>query len=208
MRSSVLAAVIVASLGWVGTAEAGGGLEFNFLTGRRDYQAARFTRVSGDTSPSLISTFQGAPFDGVNVAGVGFEMNLAVDGVRFAFGYAKPYVQFAGPIVTMDPQTRVVSTAQVRSMEATEMLFSLGYQVGFKKARVSFDLLGTASDVTTDIAMDDRQGRYQATGFGFSVRTGVRYPFHKAFYLHASAEAGLNSASTVGGTFGIGSGIP
>lgn len=208
MPRTVSVVVLVATLGWAGTAEAGGGVEFNFLTGQRNYQQARFTRTDGDTSPSLISTFQGAPFDGVTVAGVGFEMNMTVNHVRFAFGYARPYVQFSGPILSVDPMTRVTSTAQVRSMNADEKLFALGYQVGFKKAKVSFDLVGIADTVDTDIAINEMQGTYESTGFGFSVRTGVRYPFHNAFYLHASAEGGISGSTTFGATFGIGSGIP
>jgi hypothetical protein len=208
MHRNVLAAVIVATLGWAGTAEAGGGLELNFLAGQRNYQAARFTRTAGDTSPSLISTFQGAPFDGVAVAGVGFESNIVVDGVRISVGYAKPYVQFAGPIITMDPDTRVISTAQVRSMEASETLFGLGYQVGFKKAKIAFDLVGTAEKVSTDIAMGEKQGTYESTGFGFAIRTGVRYPFSKGFYLHGGAEGGISGSTTFGATFGVGAGLP
>jgi hypothetical protein len=200
--------VLVATLGWVGTAEAGGGIEFNFLAGQRNYEHASFSRSEGDTSPSLISTFQGAPFDGVPVAGVGFEMNMTVNHVRFAYGFARPYVQVDGPILSMDPSTRVTSTAQVRSMHAKEHLFALGYQAALKKARISFDLVGSVSTVSTDIAVNEMQGTYDATGFGFSLRTGVRYPFHKAFYAHASLEGGLTGSTTFGGTFGIGSGIP
>lgn len=208
MQRSVLAVVIVATVGWAGTAEAGGGLELNFLAGQRNYQAARFTRTDGDTSPSLISTFQGAPFDGVSVAGVGFESNIVVDGVRISVGYAKPYVQFAGPIITMDPDTRVISTAQVRSMEASETLFGLGYQLAFKKAKIAVDLVGTAEKVSTDIAMGEKQGTYESTGFGFSIRTGVRYPFSKGFYLHGGAEGGISGSTTFGATFGVGAGLP
>ena len=209
MQRSVLAAVIAVSLAaTAGSAHAGGGVEFNFLAGHRNYTAARFTRTEGDTSPSLISTFQGAPFDGVAVAGVGFETNIVVDGVRLSIGYARPYVQFAGPIVTMDPETRIVSTAQVRSMDAHETLFGLGYQVGFKKAKLSFDLVGTAEKVATDIAMGERQGTYESTGFGFAIRTGIRYQFSKGFYLHGSAEGGISGSTTFGATFGIGAGLP
>lgn len=215
MRRNVLTAVIGVSLASVaavgataGTARAGGGVEATFLTGTRDYQAARFSRSEGDTSPSLISTFQGAPFDGVAVAGVGFEMNITIDNVRVAFGYARPYVQFSGPIVTHDPVTAVVATAQVRSMDAHETLFALGYQVGLKKATMSLDLVGTAGTVATDIAIGDKQGTYEATSFGFSLRAGVRYPFRKGFYLLATGEAGLSGSTTMGATFGVGAGIP
>ena len=208
MKRNVLVAVLGISLGLVGTAEAGGGLEVGFLTGQRNYQAARFSRTSGDTSPSLISTFQGPPFDGISVAGVGIEANLVIEGVRVSFGYARPYAQFSGPIVTHDPVTAVTSTAQVRSMNASETLFGLGYQVSLKKTRLSLDLLGTADTVTTDIAMGDKQGTYEASGFGFALRGGVRHPFHKAFYVHASGEAGLSGSTTWGAMFGIGTGMP
>lgn len=207
MQRNVLVSVILATLGWVGTAEAGGGIEVGFLTGQRNYQAARFSRVSGDTSPSLISAFQGAPFNGVTVAGVGFEVNLTINGVRVAFGYARPYVQFSGPIVTRDPVTAVTSTAQIRSMNATESLFALGYQLPLKKTRLSLDLVGTADTVDTDLAIGDRQGTYRSTGFGFSLRAGVRHPFQKGFYLFANGEAGLSGSTTLGATFGIGSGV-
>ena len=201
-------AVLLATLAWTGTAEAGGGLEFNFLAGQRNYQQARFSRTAGDTSPSLVSTFQGAPFDGVSVAGVGLETNLTVNGVRFSYGYARPYVQFSGPILSVDPDTRVTSTAQVRSMTANEHLFSLGYQASLRKAKIAFDLVGIIDDVSTDIAINEMQGTYESTGFGFAARTGVRYPFHKAFYLHASLEGGITGSTTFGATFGIGSGAP
>lgn len=208
MDRSALAVIAVASLGWVGTAEAGGGVEFGFLGGRRNYQAARFSRTAGDTSPSLISAFQGAPFSGVTVAGVGFEANMSIRGVRFAVGYARPYVQFSGPIVAHDPVTAVTSTAQIRSMKATETLFALGYQVGLPRATLSLDLVGTAETVDTDLAIAEHQGTYESTGFGFSARAGVRYPIRPGFYLHASAEVGLSGSSTLGATFGVGSGLP
>ncbi len=208
MTRSVLAVIVVASLGWVGTAEAGGGIEFGFLSGRRNYEAARFSRTEGDTSPSLIAAFRGAPFSGVTVAGVSFESNITVNGIRFAVGYARPYVQFSGPIVTHDPVTATTSTVQIRSMKATELLFALGYQVAFKKARVSFDLVGTADTVDTDIAIAEHQGTYESSGFGFSVRTGVRYPIRPGFYVHASGEAGLSGSTTLDATVGIGSGFP
>lgn len=208
MQRTVLAVIVVASLGWVGTAEAGGGLEFDFLAGRRNYQAARFSRTEGDTSPSLIAAFQGAPFSGVTVAGVGFESNLTINGVRFAIGYARPYVQFSGPIVAQDPVTALVSTVQVRSMKATETLFGLGYQIAVKQAKLSMDLVGTAETVATDLAIGEHQGTYEATGFGFSVRAGVRYPIRPGFYAHAAAEVGLTGSTTVNATFGVGAGLP
>jgi hypothetical protein len=208
LAATVVAASLAALAATAGTAHAGGGLELGFLGGQRNYQSARFARTAGDTSPSLISTFQGSPFDGVTVAGVGFEMNMTIDGVRVAFGYARPYVQWSGPIMSIDPATRLVSTAQVRSMDATEKLFALGYQVGLKKAKLSLDLVGTAGTVTTDLAIGEQQGTYESSNFGFSLRTGVRYPFHKAFYFHAAGEAGLSGSTTFGATFGIGSGIP
>ena len=208
MTRSVLAVIVVASLGWAGTAEAGGGVEFGFLSGRRNYEAARFSRTEGDTSPSLISAFQGAPFSGVTVAGVGVEANMTIRGIRFAVGYARPYVQFSGPIVARDPVTAMTSTVQVRSMKATETLFALGYQVGFKRAKLSLDLVGTAGTVDTDIAIAEHQGTYESSGFGFSVRTGVRYPIRPGFYVHASGEAGLSGSTTLDATVGIGSGFP
>ena len=207
MTRSVLAVLVVASLGWAGTAEAGGGIEFGFLTGRRNYEAARFSRTDGDTSPSLIAAFRGAPFSGVTVAGVGFESNITINGIRFAIGYARPYVQWSGPIVTHDPVTAVTSTAQIRSMQATETLFALGYQVRFKKATLSLDLVGTADKVSTDIAIGEHQGTYESTGFGFSIRPGVRYPIRPGFYVHASGEAGLSGSTTLGATIGIGTGL-
>ncbi|HVV85083.1 MAG TPA: hypothetical protein VHE35_18590 [Kofleriaceae bacterium] len=213
MKGNVLAAVLVvslASIGSIGTASAGvngGGIEVGFLTGVRSYQAAHFARTEGDTSPSLVTTFQGSPFDRVKVAGLGFEMNFVVNGVRLSWGYARPYTQFSGPIQAMDPETRLVSIAQVRSVDASEKMLAIGYQLGFKKARFSLDLVGTASTVSTDIAIGEQQGTYEATDFGFSLRTGLRYPFHKAFYLYGTGEGGLSGSTTFGATFGVGSGV-
>lgn len=213
-RPAVLVAVLFGSLGFAGSAEAGrpgsggGGLEFDFLFGQRSYEAARFARVAGDTSPSLISAFEGAPFEGVAVAGVGVEMNMAVNGVRFAIGYARPYVQFSGPIITQDPATAMTTTAQVRSMNASELLFGLGYQHDLEHVVVSADLVGTADRVDTDIAVGEKQGTYRSSGFGFSLRAGVRRSFHDAFYLHAAGELGLSGSTTYGAVFGIGIGKP
>ena len=93
-------------------------------------------------------------------------------------------------------------------MTASEKLFALGYQVGFRKSRVAFDLVGTADKVTTDIAIGEKQGTYESSGFGFGLRAGVRHPIHKVFYVHASGEAGLSGSTTWGATFGIGTGKP
>jgi hypothetical protein len=213
-RIAALVAALVASLAFAGSADAGGrgsgggGLEFDFLFGQRSYEAARFSRVSGDASPSLISAFEGAPFEGVSVAGAGVEMNMAINGVRFAIGYARPYVQFSGPIITQDPSTSTTMTAQVRSMNASELNFGLGYQLDLEQAVVSADLVGTADRVDTDIAVGEKQGTYRSSGFGFSLRAGARRAFHEGFYFHASGQLGLSGSTTYGAMFGIGIGKP
>lgn len=197
---------LLASFGGLGVASAGGGLELGFAIGRRDYHLERFTRTEGDTSPSLVSTFEGDPFSGLAVAGLALEWNLSIDGLRVAYGYDKQYPQGLGPISAHDPATAAVTPAQVRRMVATEHKLGLGWEQRVRPVFLSFDLVGTIGTVETDIAIGERQGTYEATGFGFGLRAGARYPFRKGVYLHASAEAALSGAPGVGVLFGIGAG--
>lgn len=202
-----LACVIGVALLGIGTAEAGGGFELGFALGRRDYHVERFTRTSGDTSPSLVTTFGAEPFDGLTVAGVGVEWNLNFEGLRVGYGYSKLYPQGLGPIAAHDPVTAVVTTAQVRRMVATEHEVAIGWEHRLRPVFVSLDLVGTIGTVETDIAIGERQGTYESTGFGFGARAGVRYPFRPGVYLHASGEAALSGAPGVGVTFGVGTGL-
>ncbi len=203
----VLASVIVVAVVGMGDAEAGGGVEAGFALGTRDYHVERFTRTAGDTSPSLVTTFAGDPFDGLTVAGVGLEWNLSFDGLRVGYGYGKLYPQGLGPLAAHDPVTAATTTAQVRRMVATEHEFALGWEQRVRPVYLSLDLIGTIGTVETDIAIGERQGTYESTSFGFGVRGGVRYPFRQGVYLHASGEAALSGAPGLGLTFGVGAGL-
>lgn len=202
-RLVLVASFLLASFGGLGAAAAGGGLELGFAIGRRDYHLERFTRTEGDTTPSLVSTFEGDPFSGLAMAGVGLEWNLAIDGLRVAYGYDKLYPQGLGPISAHDPATAAVTSAQVRRMVATEHKLGLGWEQRVRPVFLSLDLVGTIGTVETDIAIGERQGTYESTGFGFGLRAGVRYPFRKGVYLHAAGEAALSGAPGLGVTFGI-----
>lgn len=181
-------------------------IEFDFLAGARSYDKARFSRIEGDTSPSLVAAFEGSPFDGVAVAGAGAEAHIAVNQVRFAVGFAWPYVQFDGPIVARDAETAQATTVQVRRMAAKEVQFGLGYELGVGPASIFADLVGTADSVETDLAVGDAQGTYRTKGFGFSTRLGGHLPFHELFYLHAAGELGLTGHRSWGVVAGIGMG--
>lgn len=197
----------VVSFAGIGAAAAGGGLELGFALARRDYHVERFTRTAGDTSPSLVTTFEGNPFSGLAVAGVGFEWNLSIDGLRVAYGYSKVYPQGLGPLSAHDPVTAATTTAQVRRMVASESKFAIGVEHHLRPVYLSLDLVGTVGSVETDIAIGERQGTYESTGFGFGLRAGVRYPWRKGVYLHASGEGSLSGAPGLGLTFGIGTGV-
>jgi hypothetical protein len=209
MHRLLLAIVAVICLARPARAEDGHfGLEFNFLGGVRSYDQSRFSRTDGDTSPSLVSAFEGEPFDGVTVVGAGVESHLVVNGVRFAIGWARPYVQYDGPIVSRDAETAVASTVQVRRMEGTEWQFGLGYELDLGRGSVFADLVGTADKLDTDLAIGDEQGTYRTRGFGFSTRLGGRIAFHEMFYLHAAGELGLTGHRDFGVVAGIGMGKP
>jgi len=182
------------------------GIEFDFLVGARSYDQARFSLIDGDTSPSLVAAFEGSPFDGVAVAGAGMDAHLSIDHVRFAVGFARPYVQFDGPIVARDVETQQMTTVQVRRMEAREVQFGVGYELGVERWSAFADLVGTADSVETDLAVGDAQGTYRTRGFGFSTRVGGRYAFHDLFYLHAGGEIGLTGHRSYGLIAGIGMG--
>jgi len=180
------------------------GIEFDFLVGARSYDKARFSLIDGDTSPSLVAAFEGSPFDGVAVAGAGMDVHISIDHVRFAVGFARPYVQFDGPIVARDLETLQATTVQVRRMEAKEVQFGIGYELGVQRWSAFADLVGTADSVETDLAVGDAQGTYRTRGFGFSTRVGGRYRFHDLFYLHAGGELGLVGHRSYGIIAGIG----
>jgi len=184
------------------------GIEFDFLLGARSYDQARFSLIDGNTSPSLVAAFEGAPFDRVAVAGAGMDAHLSIDHVRFAVGFARPYVQFDGPIVARDAVTAQMTTVQVRRMEAKEVQFGIGYELGIERWSAFADLVGTADKVETDLAVGDAQGTYSTKGFGFSTRLGGRYRFHELFYLHAAGELGLTGHRSYGVVAGIGMGNP
>ncbi len=182
------------------------GIEFDFLVGARSYDQARFSLIDGNTSPSLVAAFEGAPFDHIAVAGAGMDAHLSIDHIRFAVGFARPYVQFDGPIVARDAATAQMTTVQVRRMEAKEVQFGLGYELGIERWSAYADLVGTADKVETDLAVGDAQGTYRTRGFGFSARAGGRYQFHDMFYLHAGGEVGLTGHREYGVIAGIGMG--
>ncbi len=205
----VLAIVLLAASVFAArTARADGadhlGIEFDFLVGARSYDQARFSLIDGNTSPSLVAAFEGAPFDGVAVAGAGMDAHLAIDHVRFSVGWAWPYVQFDGPIVARDAATAQMTTVQVRRMEAKEVQLGVGYELGIDRWSAYADLVGTADSVETDLAVGDAQGTYRTRGFGFSTRAGGRYRFHDMFYLHAGGEIGLTGHREYGVIAGIG----
>jgi hypothetical protein len=181
-------------------------VEFDFLLGARSYDQARFSLTDGDTSPSLVAAFEGSPFDGISVAGVGMDAHIAINHVRFAVGFARPYAQFDRPIVARDEVTAQAMTVQVRRMEVKEVQFGLGYEHGIGPASLFADLVGTADTVETDLAVGDAQGTYRTRGFGFSTRLGGRLPFHELFYLHAAGELGLTGHRSWGVMAGIGMG--
>ncbi len=183
-------------------------VQFDFLVGARSYDQARFSLSDGNTSPSLVAAFEGSPFDGIEVAGAGMDAHLAIDHIRFAVGFARPYFQFDGPIVSRDAVTAQTTTVQVRRMEAKEVQFGVGYEVGAGPASLFADLVGTADKVETDLAVGDAQGTYRTKGFGFSTRLGGRYRFHELFYLHAAGELGLTGHRSYGVVAGIGMGNP
>jgi hypothetical protein len=184
------------------------GIEFDFLVGARTYDKARFSLIDGNTSPSLVAAFEGSPFDGIAVAGAGMDAHIAINHVRFAFGFAWPYVQFDGPIVARDAETLQATTVQVRRMEAKEVQLAVGYEHGVGPVSLFADLVGTADKVETDLAVGDAQGTYRTKGFGFSTRAGARYRFHEMFYLHAGGELGLTGHRSWGAVAGIGMGTP
>jgi hypothetical protein len=184
------------------------GIEFDFLVGARRYDQARFSLIDGNTSPSLVAAFEGSPFDGIAVAGAGMDAHIAINHVRFAFGFAWPYVQFDGPIVSRDAETAQATTVQVRRMEAKEVQLAVGYEHGLGPVSLFADLVGTADSVETDLAVGDTQGTYRTRGFGFSTRAGGRYRFHEMFYLHAAGELGLTGHRSWGLVAGVGMGTP
>ena len=132
------------------------------------------------------------------------DVHISIDHVRFAVGFARPYVQFDGPIVARDLETLQATTVQVRRMEAKEVQFGIGYELGVQRWSAFADLVGTADSVETDLAVGDAQGTYRTRGFGFSTRVGGRYRFHDLFYLHAGGELGLVGHRSYGIIAGIG----
>jgi hypothetical protein len=210
MRRAILVLSLAATLFAARPALADGadhvGIEFDFLVGARSYDKARFSLIDGDTSPSLVAAFEGSPFDSVAVAGAGVDAHLSIDHVRFSFGFARPYVQFDGPIVARDAETAQMTTVQVRRMEAKEVQFGIGYELGIERWSAFADLVGTADSVETDLAVGDAQGTYRTRGFGFSTRVGGRFAFHDLFYLHAAGEIGLTGHRSYGLIAGIGMG--
>lgn len=181
-------------------------LSFAFIGGQRNYENATFSYSEGTASPSLGGSFRSPPFSSVSVAGPGVETNLTVSGVRFSFGYHKPYArltssQRAAPLAES-------AQVQVHGLGIRELRYGIGYERTFDRFALFGDLIGTADKVSAKLTIGDLQSTYESKNFGYSARFGGRYAINRHYFAHASVEFGLNSNVDASGFAGVGLRIP
>lgn len=177
---------------------------FAFVAGRRDYRDAPFARQSGGVSPGLSAPFSRAPFDSAEVAGPAGELRLVIDGVRMSYGRGRLFAR-PGRQGTQTLAGEASGPAEIRSLDAIETLYALGFEHGLGPVTLFGDLVGTDDDVRTQVVVGEEQSTFRARSFGYSLRGGIRVPFRSYAFVHASAEIGLSGDTT--STFMVGVGL-
>ncbi len=174
-------------------------LEFGmgFLGGVRDEGRTGFVFAGGSASgvpgaQGLIDPFTTAPYNGVPVAGLGWELRSVVDHLRMTFGVQKPFTSFSllstESTVPVDGTPRTISP---RSLGLWDLRFGFGVEHRFRWVTPYLDLLGDAQSVATDLTVDGQPASYKAWTFGFAVRAGARIHLGHYMYLAPSGEVGV-----------------
>lgn len=166
-----------------------------FLAGERRFSELTFTSGSNDAlSAELVAPFRAAPFDQTLVLGLRWELRLVVSHVRMTAGFDLPFTRYSVPDTTAayaSGDREVIVTA--RSVQPWEIRFGIGGEYAFGPLVPFVDLIGVVHGVDATLAVDAREAGYQAVGFGFSIRPGLRVMASDWLFVQTSAQIGIAS---------------
>lgn len=182
-------------------------VDMGFLGGRRQYTGAGFTPGSGAPAGAagLVAPFGAAPYTGVTVLGVGYDLRLVVSHVRMTLGFDLPFSRFdpaasAGTYTVNGKQTPVVPQA----LHGLAVRVGLGGEVPEGRFVPYADLEGTVAWTRTDLALGTRPARFYAFDFGLSVDAGIRCYLGPHMFVVASGAAGIFSDQVWTARVGVG----
>jgi len=166
-------------------------MSMGFLGGGRNYSDSSFESTNG-VSANLSEPFLRRPFDSETVLGLRYDLRAVFTYVRGTIGVDFPFTTFrardAMGSYTLDGKTVNVA---VQSVRPYELRFGIGAEYPVWVFAPFADLIGYAYWTNVGVAVDDAKAEYQAKGFGFDVRAGLRVHAKPWFFIQAAADAGI-----------------
>lgn len=179
-----------------------------FLAEHRSYQRTNFALDGAETVPgaaTLTTPFQRAPYRGVDMYGLRYELRLVAAYVRMTVGTDIPFAAYRTADATfVDTVGGSARTVSARSLSVRDIHFGIGAEYPFGPVAPFVDVLGAVRWVNTELAIDGATQRYSANQFGLSARAGVRLHVRRWLFVSAAAQAGFAGDLRWGGDLAVG----
>jgi hypothetical protein len=179
-----------------------------FLAGGRSYRDATFENQNG-VAPTLSAPLLVAPYDGSTAVGLRYELRIAIAYLRGTIGVDLPFPDFRARDTTasylIDGKAVTVS---VQSLRPYELRFGIGGEYPIWVFAPFVDLIGYTHWTDTTLSVDGARAGFQAQGFGFALRAGVRVHVKEWFFVQVSSEAGLYGPVRWNADLSIGFAVP
>lgn len=179
-----------------------------FIAGERRYALSNFIPEAGAAVRApLNEPFRTAPFDGVPVLGLRYELRLVVSYLRLTAGLDLPF-----PAYSSEPRTYTIGgtdhEVRVQSVNPYEMHFGIGGELPIGPVAPFLDVLGGVHWVRATVLVDGARADLLATSFAFSLRAGVRLQVRRWFFASLAGEAGLYGDVVWGTDLSVGFSTP
>ncbi|HMU39780.1 MAG TPA: hypothetical protein PKE31_12300 [Pseudomonadota bacterium] len=166
-------------------------LTMGFMAGGRSYSDSSFESQNG-VAANLTEPFVHAPFVSETVMGLRYDLRVVYSYIRGTIGVDFPFSTFRGRDATgtysLNGQTVNVA---VQSLRPYELRFGIGGEYPVWAFAPFVDIIGYAYWANVGAAVNDEKADFQARGFGFSARGGLRAHVKPWFFVQAAGEAGL-----------------
>ncbi|MEM9188444.1 MAG: hypothetical protein AAGF12_04685 [Myxococcota bacterium] len=162
-----------------------------FMAGARRYDEQAFVLDGAAPDGEAIDPFTAEPFRDLPVfGGLRYDARLVVSYVRMTVGldfpFPSPPQDF--PVVTPSGAVRQVA---VQSIQPIELRFGIGAEIPIGPLVPYLDLQGGVHWIDATVTIDGQPADYDATGFAFSARGGLRLHVRRWFFVAASGEVGF-----------------
>lgn len=166
-------------------------MSMGFVGGGRRYADSSFESTNG-VAPNLSEVFIRQPFESETVLGLRYDLRAVFSYVRGTIGVDFPFSTFRGrdAMGTYVLDGKTVNVA-VQSVRPYELRFGIGAEYPVWVFAPFADLIGYAYWTNVGLAVDDTKAEYQAKGFGFDARAGVRVHAKPWFFVQAAADIGI-----------------